>query len=166
MGRHSSQEATTNRDQGRGSDRTCRGYVAIRLPHRDYELLAELIACALDVDLPENVRQRMADGVRSSGAELAREARRLAGCQPGRSRRIEVGLDVLRREGFDPHPCQRDVVLRSCPFRAVARAHRSVVCPLNRALMEGFVDGLELNGVAVLCEPGGDGCCVSLHFDP
>jgi len=136
------------------------------LPHRDYELLAELIACALDMDLSEDVGQRLTDAARRSGVELAGEARRLAGRQPGRRRLIEVGLDILRWHRFDPHSSHRGVALCSCPFQAVARAHRSVVCPVNRALMEGLVEGLELKGVAVLCEPGGDGCCVTLRFDP
>jgi predicted ArsR family transcriptional regulator len=135
------------------------------LPHRDYELLAELIACALDLDLSEDVAQRMAAAARRSGVELAGVARRLAGRRPSRRRLVEVGLEVLRLQGFDPHSHDAEVALRSCPFRTVANAHRSVVCPLNRALMEGFVEGLELKRVTVTCEPGGDGCCVTLRCD-
>ena len=135
------------------------------MPQRDYELLSELIACALDLDLPEDVGQRIARAARRSGVELAGEARRLAGRRPSRGRLVEAGLEVLRLQGFDPHLRSAEVALRSCPFQAVARAHRSVVCPLNRALMEGFVEGLELERVAVTCEPGGDGCCVTLRFD-
>jgi predicted ArsR family transcriptional regulator len=139
--------------------------ISISLPHRDYELLAELLAGALDADLPDDVGARLAEAARGSGAALAAEARRLAGRRPSRRRLVEVGLDVLRRQGFDPHSCGGEVALRNCPFRAVACAHRGVVCPMNRALMEGLVVGLNVRGVTVTCEPGRDGCCVTLRID-
>jgi predicted ArsR family transcriptional regulator len=139
--------------------------VSISLPHRDYELLAELLARALDANLPDDVGRRLADAARQSGADMAAEARRLAGRRPSRRRLLEVGLEVLRRQGFDPQGCCGVVTLRNCPFRAVASAHRDVVCPMNRALMEGFAHGLNVKGVTVACESGRDGCCVTLRLD-
>lgn len=138
--------------------------LSISLPHRDYELLAGLLAGALDPVLPEDVRRRLADAARESGAALAAEARRLAGRRPSRRRLVEVGLEVLRQQGFDPRAHDGEVALRSCPFRAVASAHRGVVCPMSRALIEGVVAGLNVKGVSVLCATGSDGCCVTLRF--
>lgn len=138
--------------------------VSVSLPHRDYQLLAELLARALDADVPPDVTRRLADQGRRAGTALAGEARQLTGRRPSRRRLVEVGLEVLRRRGFDPHPSDAQVSLRSCPFRAVASSHRGVVCPMNRALMEGFVEGLNVRGVTVTSEEGGDGCCVTLRF--
>jgi predicted ArsR family transcriptional regulator len=145
--------------------RRSRQEVAVSLPHRDYRLLAELLAGALGPDLTDEVGRRLAEAAHRTGGTLAAEARRLAGWRPSRRRLVEAGLEVLRRQGFEPRSCDRLVTLRSCPFEAVAFAHRSVVCPMNRGLMEGFVEGLRVRGVAVICEPSGDGCCVSLRFD-
>ena len=36
---------------------------------------------------------------------------------------------------------------------------------MNRALVEGFVEALNVRGMSVTCEPGRDGCCVTLRFD-
>ncbi|HYW24666.1 MAG TPA: hypothetical protein VE953_10920 [Terriglobales bacterium] len=139
--------------------------LAISLPHRDYQLLAELLAGALGPDLPPDVGLRLTDAARRTGAALAVEARRLAAWRPSRRRLVEAGLEVLRRQGFEPRSCDGQVTLRNCPFQAVAFAHRSVVCPMNRGLIEGFVEGLRVRGVTVTCQPSGDGCCVTLRFD-
>jgi predicted ArsR family transcriptional regulator len=145
--------------------RRSRQEVSISLPHRDYRLLADLLAGALDPVIPGDVERRFVAGARRGGAALAVDARRLAGRRPSRRRLIEVGLEILRRQGFDPRSCGGEVVLRNCPFDAVARAHQGLVCPMNRALMEGFVEGLHVRGVTVTCEPGRDGCCVTVRFD-
>ncbi|TMC08423.1 MAG: transcriptional regulator [Chloroflexi bacterium] len=145
--------------------RRSRQEVAISLPHRDYRLLADLLAAALAPAAPEDVRERFVEGAHRSGAELAADARRLAGRRPSRRRLVEVGLEVLRRQGFDPYACGGEVTLRNCPFEAVARAHPALVCPMNRALVEGFVEALNVRGMSVTCEPGRDGCCVTLRFD-
>jgi len=167
-------EFTYRRPEGRtgpGAGRPAKLYrrspqqVSISLPQRDYELLAELLASAIDPDPPEAVRARVAAVARRGGAALAEEARRLAGRRPGRSRLVEAGLGVLGQHGFDPQASGGDVAFRSCPFQAVARAHRTVVCPIAHALVEGFVEGLELDGVAVGCSASGPGCCVTLRLD-
>jgi len=31
--------------------------------------------------------------------------------------------------------------------------------------MEGFIEGLKVQGVTVFCEPSGDVCCVTLRLD-
>jgi predicted ArsR family transcriptional regulator len=165
-------EVTYRRRDGRagpGAGRPAKLYrrsaqeVSVSLPHRDYQLLAELLAGALDADVPPDVGRRLADQARLTGTALAGEARRLSGRRPGRRRLMEVGLEVLGRKGFDPHSRGGEVTLRSCPFRPVASSHRGLVCPMNRALMEGFVAGLDVREVTVSSRQGGDGCCVTLH---
>jgi predicted ArsR family transcriptional regulator len=139
--------------------------VTVSLPHRDYRLLAELLAAALGPDLPEEVTRRLAEAARETGAALAAEARRLARRRPSRRRLLEAGIEVLWQQGFEPRWCGGRVVLGNCPFRSVAGAHPDLVCPMNEALMEGFVAGLNVSGVSVGCRPGEGGCCVALGFD-
>lgn len=145
--------------------RRSRQQASVSIPGRDYELLAELLARALDPGLPEDVVRRLENAARDTGAELAVEARRLAGRRPSRRRLIEVGLEVLWQHGFEPHLRDGRVALRNCPFQAVSLVHRDLVCPMNLALMEGFIDGLNVTGAALVCLPGDEGCCVSLRFD-
>jgi predicted ArsR family transcriptional regulator len=167
-------EYTYRRPDGRrgpGAGRPAKMYrrspleVTISLPRRDYQLLAEWLAGALGQDVPADVRRRLEDVARQTGTDLAAEARRLAGWRPSRRRLIEAGLEVLRLRGFEPRSRDGDIALHSCPFQAVAFAHRNVVCPMNRSLMDGFIEGLKVQGVTVICEPSGDGCCVTLRLD-
>jgi len=144
--------------------RRSRQQVSISLPHRDYELLANLLAHGLDGDVPADVQQRLLDAARRTGAALAAEARRMAGRRPSRRRLLQVGLEVLWQQGFEPHVHDGQVVPHNCPFRAVASTYRDLVCPMNASLMEGFLAGLNVRGVTGRCEPGEDGCCVTLRF--
>jgi predicted ArsR family transcriptional regulator len=145
--------------------RRSRAQISVTMPGRDYELLAELLARGLTPGLPEDVRRRMEDAARDTGAALAAEARRLAGRRPSRKRLVEAGLEVLWSHAFEPQLHDGKVTLRNCPFQAVAYVHRDLVCPMNLALMAGFAAGLNVTGVTAVCVPGEDGCCVSLRFD-
>lgn len=167
-------EVTYQRPEGRsgaGAGRPAKLYrpsrqqISVTVPSRDYELLAELLARALDPGLPEDVGRHLESAARDTGVALAAEARRLAGRRPSRRRLVEVGLEVLWRHGFEPHLHDGKVTLRNCPFQAVAYVHRDLVCPMNLALMAGFVGGLNVTGVTAVCLPSEDGCCVSLRFD-
>jgi predicted ArsR family transcriptional regulator len=171
---HGLLEVTYQRPDGRtgaGAGRPSKRYrrarrqISVTMPARDYELLAELLARALDAGMPEIVGQRLENAARESGVALAAEARHIAGRRPSRRRLVEVGLEVLWRHGFEPHQRDGKVTLRNCPFHAVAYAHRDLVCPMNLALMSGFISGLNVTGVNAVCLPGEDGCCVSLRFD-
>jgi len=167
-------EVTYQRPEGRtgaGAGRPSKRYrrsqrqISVTMPARDYQLLAELLASALDAGLPEDVGRRLETAARDSGVALAAEARRMAGRRPSRRRLVEVGLEVLWRHGFEPHQRDGKVTLRNCPFQAVASAHRGLVCPMNLALMAGFVSGLNVTGVNAVCLPGEEGCGVTLRFD-
>ena len=53
-------------------------------------------------------------------------------------------------------------MLGNCPFDALARERRELVCGMNLALVEGLVDGLDLAGVRARLDPLPGGCCVAL----
>src|SRR6266487_3962860 len=120
--------------------------VSVSVPHRDYELLARLLAAALEPEPPPAV------------------AGELAGTRPSRRRLLEAALEVLSRQGFEPRRQNGEVVLRSCPFQAVALDHTSLVCPANLALVEGLVAALDVIGLSAVLRPRPDACCVTLHL--
>jgi predicted ArsR family transcriptional regulator len=52
--------------------------------------------------------------------------------------------EVFAELGFDPEPAadRREVLLRGCPFRAVAREHPRVVCAVHLGLLRGLLERL------------------------
>ena len=141
--------------------RRSRQQVSVCLPPRDYELLAELLAGALDRALPRDVALALAGGARRAGVSMAVEA-----MPTNDPPALEAGLEVLRRHGFEPEQEDGVIVLRNCPFQAVAVSHRDVVCQLNLALLEGFSEALGIGGLRAQLEPRSDACCVTLHLGP
>lgn len=117
--------------------------VAVTLPERSYELAGHLLAAALE-----------------SGAEPpahARVAGELLGAQGGDLRVL------LERHGFEPGPDGADVVLRNCPFHALAQAHPDLMCGMMLGLLEGMLDGLGEQGFTATPDPAPGRCCVRLH---
>jgi predicted ArsR family transcriptional regulator len=140
--------------------RRSRQQVSVCLPPRDYELLAGVMADALDRALPLDLAEHLADGARRAGVSLAAAA---LGPACG-STLLEAAMDALRRRGFEPAREGDTVVLHNCPFRSVALPHPRLVCTLNLALLEAFVDALGLPGSAAVLEPRPDACCVTLRL--
>ncbi|SRR6266487_4154325 len=138
--------------------------VSVSVPHRDYELLARLLAAALEPEPPPAVAGELAEAARRAGTALGRAAWSLAGTRPSRRRLLEAALEVLSRQGFEPRRQNGEVVLRSCPFQAVALDHTSLVCPANLALVEGLVAALDVIGLSAVLRPRPDACCVTLHL--
>jgi len=128
--------------------------LAITIPERRYQLIAEILADAVDED----------------PADVAGAARRLAhrrGVDLGEQLRDEHGkadlMDVLTELGFEPQPDAdgQVVLLRNCPFHALAARHTSLVCGLNLAFVGGLVDGLAA-GLRANLVPRPGACCVTL----
>lgn len=115
---------------------------AVTLPPRDYRLLADLLA----------------DAVERAGVEPAayaaayEQGTRLAGGE------VIARLELLGYEPFED--ADRTIRLRNCPFHALAQAHPGLVCGLNLSLLEGLVgDG----GRDVRLDPRQSGCCVAIR---
>jgi predicted ArsR family transcriptional regulator len=115
---------------------------AVTLPPRDYRLLADVLASAVE-----------RDGVEPAAYAAAHEqGAKLAGGE------VIPRLEVLGYEPFED--ADRTIRLRNCPFHAMAQAHPALVCGLNLALLEGLVgDG----GRGVQLDPGPTGCCVAIR---
>jgi predicted ArsR family transcriptional regulator len=133
--------------------RVTRREVSVSVPARRYELIAEvLLAAAANAGTASEVARRR-------GAALA-----AAG--PHRPARSRTGLlaqveRLLSRLGYAPRRDGDELVLANCPFDRLRDTNLELVCSLNHALAEGYLDGLGARGrLSARLRPCADHCCV------
>lgn len=138
------------------------GTVAASVPERHYELAAVLFAQAISAATAGGlgVDAALAVAAKDYGRTLGDAARSHVRGRPSRSAGLAAALVVLGEAGFDPEARDGSIVLRNCPFDALVRAHRDLVCGMNRSLMAGVIDGLRLTGIVASFEPRDGACCV------
>ena len=121
-------------------------------------MAAGWLADAFGRDMPG---EALRESAQAHGEELGRLARsRVAG--DDRHELLSAGVEGLSEEGFAARlmPDGR-IVLDNCPFDAIARDHRELVCgEMNRALFEGFADGLGAGEFQASLEPRPGACCM------
>jgi predicted ArsR family transcriptional regulator len=142
--------------------------VELSLPARRYELAARLFADALSNGSvgTTSSAEALDSTARSFGEGLGQEARRRAGSRPGRRALLAAAMDVLAEAGFEPAAGVEDViVLRNCPFDALAQTHRALVCGMNLSLMDGVIAGLRASGIRAELDPQPGMCCVVWRRD-
>lgn len=144
---------------GPGAGRPAKRYVpaaremSVSVPPRDYALLAQLLAAAIETDASDTVREALGEAARTAG-------RRAGG---------ECGGDLLaalRRSGYRPgtgHSGQ--IELRNCPFHSLAERHRDLVCGLNLHLVGGMTDVSREQGCRAVLDPAPGRCCVLIRTD-
>ena len=129
---------------------------------RNYELCARVLADALagaGAATLANVKRT----ARRLGKSLAVEARRPPDAGRGRQHRLRAATALLAEQGFDPQAGRGGVIrLGNCPFAAVAREQKAVVCGTTLALVEGIVAGMELRGFEARAVPQNGSCCVAV----
>jgi predicted ArsR family transcriptional regulator len=138
---------------------------SVSLPERRYELAGEILVDSLArVDeeqgggQPADVSRRVAwDRGWHLGAGL-RERRKLA--RPGPERTMAVAEDLLDQLGYEPARAGGGLVLRNCPFHALAQRQRELVCGLNAAFVDGMLRGLGNETVRADLRPEPGMCCV------
>ena len=149
--------------RGPGAGRTAKLYqrstnaVVVALPPRDYGLIAELLARAVEADPSGATRAALDQAARAMGAEVAGESadhhKRAGGASPVR---------LLADLGFEPFDDAGVIRLRNCPYGQLARAHRELVCHANLAFVRGLVGGGHQSGVQAVLDPRPEQCCVAL----
>ncbi len=146
-------------DQPRGRGRAPKVYepaddgLAITIPERRYELIAEILADAI------------ADDPAHADAAARRLAQQRGRALGARLRDADL-LDVLSGLGFEPDRAGGDpVVLRNCPFHMLATRQTALVCGLNHAFLTGIVAGLDVTGTRARLSPRRGACCVELTAD-
>lgn len=137
--------------------------VSISVPERHYDFLGRLLADAI-------VRASRQPGDPTEAAfvtahEHGRELGRAVG--GGAPEGPDAGLDrvaeVLHAQGYEPRAQDRTVILENCPFHCVAEEQRDLVCGMNRELVEGLLQGMELPCMEARLEPVPGRCCVTVR---
>ncbi|MFO7251666.1 MAG: helix-turn-helix domain-containing protein [Actinomycetes bacterium] len=107
---------------------------------RNYRLLAEVLVGYLAGNEGAGEASAASAAIaagRAYGGRIAGAARDRRALDPAEAtRRV---LDLLRDAGFDPRltPDGRQIELRRCPFRELARSNADVVCGVHLGLMQG-----------------------------
>ncbi|MFC0673762.1 helix-turn-helix domain-containing protein [Brachybacterium hainanense] len=122
----------------------------VSVPPRRYELLAELLATALDTDEDGAVRAALLRAAEAEG-HAAVDAH-------------EDLQRVLAQRGYEPVIAADGAIeLRNCPFHRLSRTHTELVCTLNHVLLGGVLAGRgEDPARAELC-PQENRCCVRIR---
>jgi len=123
--------------------------VSASIPARDYELMGEVLAGALET--AESTGTAVGDAVRMVAAERGRALIRQEG-----------DLDcALAAVGYGASRGDDDVVtMTNCPFHRLAHAHADLICRANLALL-GAMAADDVSCEAVL-SPAPGRCCVLL----
>jgi predicted ArsR family transcriptional regulator len=138
--------------------------IEVSLPARRYELAAHVLAQALARVGAGDALAALRDAARERGRALAREA---SATGTRRGRPLHRALRALEGLGFEPRRAPGgELILRNCPFDALAAERRELVCGMNLALVEGLVQGLALEGVEARLAPRPGTCCVALRNAP
>lgn len=137
-----------------------RRQVQVILPERRYELVAELMAEALE-EKESDPAAALERAALRFGESLGAEARRHLGRRPSQKRLLDTACAVLRSHGFEPITVEGEIRLRNCPFDAVVKEHIALVCGMNLSLAQGLVNGLGAEGVDVRLDPKPGACCVA-----
>lgn len=135
----------------------------LTLPPRRYEVAARLFAHALSAGSAgsASTTESLDEAARALGRSLGDEARRRAGPRAGRDGLLEAAVEVLTEAGFEPaHADGAVIVLRNCPFDALARTYTELVCGMNLSMMDGVIAGLHTSGIAAELDPQPGMCCV------
>lgn len=129
---------------------------ALRVPPRDYRLLGELLVRAARDDHTGAMRRTLERVAHTYGRSLGEDAKQEALADATELARL------LRRRGYEPYEDERGTLrLRNCPFETVARDDPELVCGLNLRLVEGMIDGLDIEARAVP-RPKEGRCCVAI----
>jgi predicted ArsR family transcriptional regulator len=126
----------------------------VTLPPRRYQAAAELLAEAVE---------------RSGADDLLFTAARRQGRSVGTAARDAELSEVLAEQGYEPERRGDSIVLRNCPFHALALDFPPLVCGMNLALLEGLVEGRaegrDRPPDVPRLAPAGEGCCVVIDLD-
>lgn len=147
-------EAPADRPRGRG--RTPKVYSAgddfeVVIPPRRYELIASVLAAA--------VARQPAD----AGQAAREEAYARGQLRSSSVKGLDAAAQTLDDLGFEPalESGETDrLILRNCPFHALAAEQTDLVCGLNHAYVEGLLSNDP--SLTARLAPRPDACCVEI----
>ena len=135
--------------------------VAVTLPTRRYDVAAQVLAEAASTRGGTKTTDDIAAAARRFGATFGATANDRA--RRGRRTALQRLVSILDEAGFEPLEEPRGVVrLRNCPFQLVAQRSPDVVCGMNLALIDGILDGANIEDVKTVLDREPGRCCVML----
>jgi predicted ArsR family transcriptional regulator len=139
--------------------------LSVILPERRYDLAGQLLATAVENSTTQGTAP--ADAVKAVavgwGRNLAGQARAAAGARPSPERLLGCICQALAENGYEPQRSGGTIVLRNCPFDALAREHTELVCGMNLTILDAATEQLPEISLAARLEPSPDHCCVVLE---
>jgi predicted ArsR family transcriptional regulator len=151
---------------GPGAGRPAKRYraapadIAANVPERRYDLAGQILAAGVrDAGESGNPRAATFAAAREKGHELAAGYREV----PAPKGQLMHACKVLSDLGYEPIGQDADLVrLRNCPFHAVVDVEPQLVCEMNLHLVEGLLEGLELDQTKARFAPTPGECCVHI----
>jgi predicted ArsR family transcriptional regulator len=139
--------------------------VHISIPAREHDLLADiLIDAVLTQDQDKAGPEAALQIARHRGAQLGATEREQA--RPGRlsaERALTLATATLARYGFEPDRATPTLLrLRNCPFQPLTSKAPQLVCGINHAFLNGFLDTLQAPTLTAVLAPRTGWCCVEL----
>ena len=126
---------------GPGAGRTAMLYrrsarpLEVAPPARNYQLIAELLADAVQADPSVAAGAALKRAARVAGAENAIHADE----DHSRPQDAAACTRCWARHGYEPYDDEGVTRLRNCPFEQLAQTHRELVCRANLAFVEGLL---------------------------
>ena len=138
--------------------------VAVTIPERRHELLADLLARGLQKVERPVAADALTEAARELGEAVGAQARRMAGSRARREQLLRSAEQILDEFGFAPYRAESGTIrLRNCPFDPVSARFRDLVCGMNLSLLRAVLDGLRASGVSAELDPQPEMCCVVLR---
>jgi predicted ArsR family transcriptional regulator len=138
--------------------------LSVILPERRYDVAGKLLATAIDDAATQGTTP--ADALSAAGAgwgrSVADQARASAGPRPSPEQLLASTCQALAENGYEPQRTGGAIVLRNCPFDALAREHTELVCGMNLAIMTAVTERVQDTVLVARLEPAPDRCCVVL----
>jgi predicted ArsR family transcriptional regulator len=141
--------------------RRAEGEVAVSLPERHYDLAGGLMAEAIETSLQHGtpVLAALDAAAAAFGAALGDRARAAAEAGTGGDAPRDAVCEVLAESGYEPQCHDGTIVLRNCPFHALAKQHTELVCGMNLSLVRAVTDHAG-GKLTPRLDPADGRCCV------
>jgi predicted ArsR family transcriptional regulator len=145
--------------------RRSRREVAVSLPERHYEVVARLLAEAVDRSQRDNepVAAGLHRAAQATGRSLGEKILERTGPKAGRAELQAALIAELEDQGYEPRRESDSIIMINCPFHSLAVEYTDLVCGMNLDTMAGLLGQLEGVGLDAQLDPKPGQCCVRLQ---
>lgn len=159
--------ARSKNQKGRGAGRSSKFYepsdreIDVSIPPRKYSLMASLLISALREVGVEESPDKVVKTTRLRGAQLGKElGKRRRGQKASTTAKNRLGL-----LGFEPYiSSPNELTLQNCPFYELSSQAPDLICPINKAFVEGLLNDADVDVQQSAAGPVDHKCCVSVSL--